>query len=187
MPVQPKVVAIKPAHSSGKVMLLRQQRGIPINQCQGQQDGTKAAPHQGGGSRPPMGGIPGKQQCGGDFHQRVAHTMRCWHWLQRPRNTSQLSTGIFSNQRMPCPHWGQREGGCERVSAGAGGVKSSCPACAAMCSAHSASHCASMILGKRWMTTFKKLPTNKPKKPKTIIAPVVPNEAKNSIKPPGRV
>src|SRR5215831_4430196 len=83
--------------------------------------------------------------------------MRALHFEQRPRSTAQESSGMFSRAVMPCPHEGQAERGTKRLygsSFGGGEPLAS--------SWHSAFHARSIILGRRWMATFRNEPTARP-------------------------
>ena len=64
------------------------------------------------------------------------------HAEHLPRSASQLSTGMFSYQRIRCPHCRQRERGTIRLNGSA--VAGSLPAS----SAHSSAHWRSSIFGK---------------------------------------
>ena len=70
---------------------------------------------------------------------------------------------------MPWPQCGQRERGTSRLNASAGaGATGGLPAGAAFSAAiaaNSASHWRSIILGRRWITTLRKLPISNPMTP----------------------
>ncbi len=65
------------------------------------------------------------------------------HAEHLPRSASQLTTGMFSYQRIWWPQWLQRERGTIRLNGAAAGAGWPCR------SAHSAAHCRSMIFGRR--------------------------------------
>ena len=75
-----------------------------------------------------------------------------------PRRASQLSSGMFSYQDRACPQCGQ----CERSTTipGGGGSYSSG---ISRISRASRFHCHSRRLGRRRMTTLRKLPTSSPR------------------------
>src|SRR5699024_12636482 len=64
--------------------------------------------------------------------------------------------GMFSCQRMRVLQWGQCERGCANVNCGVSMASSS------RMSRASARHAAAIICGVRRITTFKKLPSNRP-------------------------
>src|SRR5215204_4784787 len=69
---------------------------------------------------------------------------------------------MFSCHAIAWPHEGQRERGVDSVIAG---VVSSCATPST--SALSIRQPRSSISGRRWMTTFRKLPMQRPKRPRT--------------------
>src|SRR5690606_14388715 len=81
-----------------------------------------------------------------------------------PRWTSQESTGMFSAAPMRCPQDGQRERGASKSKRsvwGAGSPRNSAAWLAQSCS---------IMIGTRWMTTFRKLPTSRPMRAAAAIA-----------------
>src|SRR5256885_14857093 len=82
--------------------------------------------------------------------------MRALHAEQRPRRTTQETSGMFSPAATVWPHAGQRERGTKRLNLSAGAMASPRK------SAHSYRQPRSIIFGKRWMTTFRNEPTTSP-------------------------
>src|SRR5437899_12954878 len=79
--------------------------------------------------------------------------MRALHAEQRPRSITQETSGMFSAAATVWPHVGQRERGTKRLNLSTGAMASP------RRSAHSSCQPRSIILGKRWMTTFRNEPT----------------------------
>src|SRR6185295_611567 len=82
--------------------------------------------------------------------------MRALQLEHLPRSHAQLTSGTFSSAPILCPHDGQRERGTTRLYGSAFGR--SWPAS----DAHSARHSRSSIFGRRWMTTLRNEPTQRP-------------------------
>src|SRR6266571_746775 len=75
---------------------------------------------------------------------------------QRPPNTAQETSGMFSTAPIRWPHAGQRDLGATRLNFSAGGRASP------RSSAHCACQSRSIIFGNRWMATFRNDPTASP-------------------------
>ncbi len=76
-----------------------------------------------------------------------------------PPSAIQLATGMFCSAVIGAAHDGQRERGTRRFSLSAGG--GSRPSS----SAQSARHSACIMIGIRWITTFRKEPITSPRIP----------------------
>lgn len=74
-------------------------------------------------------------------------------------------TGIFSSAVIMCPHFGQRERGVTRLN----GLLSLSAVGLPSISLHWCFHSRSIITGKRWMTTLRKLPSISPNKKQAVI------------------
>src|SRR5881397_1869793 len=161
---KPATFASNPLHSSGRVMLSGKSwvlKSMNVSAISDQMSKQAAA----------AVGVTPKRRTAAMVSAPVRSSMKGYlaeigaaQAEQRPRRNRKLKTGMFSNAAMRWPQAGHSERGVIRLYGGSSGGASP----------DSSAHCArqprSSIFGSRWMTTLRKLPTQRPTMPPTNTA-----------------